>query len=163
MTDAELVSELAAIGVDQRSWRAVLLLPLVRIAWADGAVQGAEAEMIRTAAVQLDVTGPAWEVVAGWLEHGPDAEAARRGEAVLVALVGRSHGPGADLPQDTLAATLRRCEAVARSAGGLFGLAFTVDGEERRVLADLARSVRREEQAVLDDLPSSDSGAWDEL
>ena len=163
MTDDELVAALADLGITRASWRAILLLPLVRTAWADGDVQGAEVETIRTFASRLGVVGPAWEVVEGWLERGPTERQARRGQQVLVALAGRHRGLGADLPDDVLSTVLRQCEVVARSAGGLFGLAFTVEPEERRVLAELARLVRRQRQAELDDLPTPDGGTWEEL
>ncbi len=163
MTDDELLAALSHLGITRRSWRAILLLPLVRIAWADGTVQGPEAEMIRTAAGQLGVTGEAWDVVARWLERGPHGPTAERGQALLVELAQRNSGLGAELPADVLDSVQRQCLAVARSAGGLFGLAFTVDPMEERVLASLSRAIQKAEQAVLADLPTPDGGTWEEL
>ena len=42
MTDEQLVRALNDLGLDEQSYRALVLLPLVRVAWADGAIQEPE-------------------------------------------------------------------------------------------------------------------------
>ena len=56
--DAESVRELASLGLDKRNYKAVCLLPLVEIAWADGVVQPGERTAILKAARLAKRTRP---------------------------------------------------------------------------------------------------------
>ena len=46
MDELELTSSLAALGLHRSNWRAVALLPLIEVAWADGRVQSAERTLL---------------------------------------------------------------------------------------------------------------------
>ena len=130
MTDAELREALAQMGIREEDLRAVLLLPLVEVAWADGRMHETErAVILKTARTYGLVSSPGAQVLAGWLETRPSPEVQQLAHRVVVALSKRFQGPTADLGGFVIDAVEAHCEAVARAAGGLFGVAFTV-GEE---------------------------------
>jgi len=164
MTDEQLHRELAQLGVDRDTWRAVLLLPVVQVAWADGEVQTAEkARILEMAHAEGLLDGPGGDVVRRWLERPPDAATLARGRRVLVALVQRHRGPGADLDDDALEQVEARCLEVARAAGGLFDLVFTVDESEQKALRAISTALGEARQQALDDLPSPDGGSFTDL
>ena len=164
MNDAELRDGLARLGLSEATWRAVLLLPLVQVAWADGRVQVPErARILATAFEQGLLDGDAGALVRGWLEKRPsDAELAL-GREVLVALVHRHRGPGSELGPAALEAILEDCRSVARAAGGLFDLAFTVDPREEAILDALRQALTDASAAWMDALPSPPGGVFRDL
>ena len=164
MTDDELHRELAALGLDRETYRAVLLLPLVQVAWADGAVQAQERELIlRVAGDNGLLDGNLGAVLRRWLDQAPTADQIHRGQQLLVALTYRHRGLGADLGPGTLATVEGLCTQVAKAAGGVFGVLFSVDASERRVLDTISRELGDRTQSLLDDLPSPEGGDWADL
>jgi tellurite resistance protein len=164
MTNGEVVEALRQLGLDEDSWRAVTLLPLVQVAWADGSVQAPErARILERASEAGLLDGPSGRVVRDWLQRRPSPGDLELGRRVLVALVHRHRGPGAEAGPDLLADVERSCVEVARAAGGIFDLAFTVDEAERAVLREIHQALSAESEAVLDDLPSPDGGAFRDL
>lgn len=135
-----LREELIWLGFDERSWRALALLPLVDVAWADGTVQPEERALIEALATEryrLEPEGRA--LLTGWLRHRPTDDYLRRGRRALLAL---AHAPvplAVATPQDVLAL----CAQVADAAGGVFGIGRT-GGTERNALAAIAEGLRIE-------------------
>lgn len=164
MTDAELHKALADLGIDRDTWRAALLLPLVQVAWADGAVQPAERVHILEVADRSGLLEtPAGEVLHRWLDHPPTPETLVLGRQVLTALVQRHRGPGAELDASDLRALEAQCHEVARAAGGLFDLMFTVDRRESEAIREIAAALHRVGDEALDDLPSPEGGRFTDL
>lgn len=143
MTDTELREALARLGIREQDLRAVLLLPLVEVAWADGRVQDTERALIlKIARGQGLVATPGAEALAKWLEAPPSPEVRQQARQVVVGLVARFQGPTADLGAGMLDTIEAHCEAVARAAGGLFSVAFTVGEEERAALREIREALR---------------------
>jgi hypothetical protein len=143
MTDAELRDALARMGIREQDLRAVLLLPLVEVAWSDGRMHDTErAVILKTARSYGLVASPAAEVLAGWLAAPPSAETRQLAHRVVVALSERFQGPTADLGAFVLDTVEAHCEAVAAAAGGLFGVAFTVGDAERKALREIREALR---------------------
>lgn len=144
MTDQELIDELRHLGIDRHSHRVVGLLPLVQVAWADGAVQPAERDLILTKAEDLDMLGGDGErLVRRWLEEAPTKEYVLRGRSCLIELARRQGSElAADLDRAALEQVVSLCEQVAAAAGGLFGVLWTVDARERAVITEIARALR---------------------
>lgn len=138
-TDADLQRAMGRLGIDRHTVRAVLLLPLVQVAWADGRVQPAERRLISEIAARYGLEPHEAEVVQQWLARRPTAESFALARELLLVLWARDRDRGA--APDSLDGVLRMCHAVARVAGGLFGLAFTVDRRERELLEELARTL----------------------
>lgn len=138
MDDAELMSSLQALGLDSETYRAVALLPLIEVAWADGRVQRAEKRRILQIA-----KGYGMMPAPGWLDkfirRKPSTKTFLAARTALLALMARSGHGGA--PVESLDQLLDLCLWVAKAAGGLFGLAFTVERSERECIEQIAASL----------------------
>lgn len=157
MTDDVLARELAQLGVDAESYRALALLPLVQVAWADGAIQDAERTLILTLADQRYALGDEGKrVLKNWLHHPPTADFARRGRSALLSLCGRD---GYDkVSRADLVDVITLAKQVARSAGGFFGFG-AISASEAETIDEIARALgivhdrRWEESPESDDKP----------
>jgi hypothetical protein len=144
MTDQELIDELRFMGIDKASYRVVTLLPLVRVAWADGAVQDAERALILKIAEDHGMfAADGARILAEWLRHAPTEGYVQRGSNCLRALTERSGAiAGEDMSPSTLVDVVTQCQQVAEAAGGLFGILWTVDERERAAIEEIARTLR---------------------
>jgi hypothetical protein len=164
MTDAELVSALERLGVEPEDPRAVLLLPLVEVAWADGRIQEPERLRILEIARGYGVVGGRSEgTLRAWLSTPPTPELAALGHDVVVALARRHRGPSADWDPDTLDRLEEQCLDVARAAGGLFGIVFATSAEESRALSAIRGALRARRDAHDDGLPEPDGGVFEDV
>lgn len=134
MTDALLLRWLARLGMDDLSYRALPVLPLMPVAWADGGVQPEEAAVLRTFAARFSPGPEAWLLLEDWLRHPPSEDYVQRGHAALAALAGR-RGRHLSLPGDVLDAVREAGHDVARAHGGLFGLGAVSRSEARALRA----------------------------
>ncbi|MCB9685507.1 MAG: hypothetical protein H6738_21100 [Alphaproteobacteria bacterium] len=140
MDDRELTSSLAALGLDRTNWRAVSLLPLVEVAWADGRVQKAERDLLVEVARRRGFE-PGAAFLERWMRRRPPKATFLAARTLLMHLWARAGQTEAPQPQ-TLDELLDLCQQVAESAGGLFGLAFTVSRSEREAMEEIASSLR---------------------
>ncbi len=164
MTDGQLLLELASLGIDRDSYRVVVLLPLVQVAWADGRIQAQERELIlRVAGEHGLLSGSSGEVLRHWLERAPTAEQIDTGRRLLVALTHRHRGLGSELDASALRDIQQLCVQVAQAAGGLFDALFTVEDAEQRALEEIATAFGQQTAAVLEDLPTPEGGGWTDL
>ena len=156
MTDQEIIDALRYLGIDNASYRVVALLPLVQVAWADGTIQRAERSFIlATAQNNGMLVGDGARILKNWLTFAPTDDYVARGRECLIALASRTDSPlGQAVTADTLGNILELCETVARSAGGLFGMIWSVDARERSAIQEIALAL---EVAV------DDAFGWDEL
>ena len=135
MNDLELIAQLHTLGLDAESFRAVALLPLIEVAWADEKIQPQERKSILLIAKGHNLlVGAAADVVERWLTRRPTPEEFERGRKVLAILAHRRSGLGSDMPEHVIDTIVELCSVVAESAGGLFGVLFTVSSEERRTI-----------------------------
>jgi hypothetical protein len=140
MTDAELAEALKALGMDAASYRALPLLPLVQVAWADGRVQDAERELILSLAAQrygLEEEG--MRLLRNWLHHAPSSQYVARGREALLGLCERQGFGG----REHLADVITFAKDVARAAGGFFGLA-SISSEEALAIDVIAQALHIE-------------------
>ncbi len=164
MNDQQLLDELAFLGIDRESYRVVAMLPLVQVAWADGEVQPPEQEFIlRVAGGHGLLHGNAAAILQHWLDERPSDEQIRRGRSLLIALSHRQQGLGSDLDAGTLRDVQALCIQVARSAGGVFDLLFTVDPSEQAAIDEIGKEMTHQTQDFLSDLPSPEGGDWVDL
>jgi hypothetical protein len=119
-----LEQELRSLGLDPGSSAALSLLPLVQVAWADGAVQDAERALILEQAKALALSPDGLLMLGNWLAFPPSAGYLARGHAALASLLREAAAP-AVAPTDVVG----YCQLVARSAGGLFGVGATSRAE----------------------------------
>ena len=164
MTDAELLSGLATLGIDRTSYRVILLLPLVQVAWADGRIQSQERELIlRVAEEHGLLSGPSGDVLRGWLAQAPTQEQIETGRRLLVALTHRPRGMGSELDSSALEDVKQLSLEVAQAAGGLFDSLFTVEEAERAALDEISIEFGQQRARLLEDLPTPEGGGWTDL
>jgi tellurite resistance protein len=145
MNDRELGAELQGFGIDETSRDALVLLPLVWVAWADGTVDAAERAIILELAdkhVHLGAEGA--RVLANWLAFAPEKERLERAAALLVAL---DHRVRADEREDLV----DFCRRVAEATGSLFG---RTSPPEREAIELVAHSLAIEPHQACDLLRS---------
>lgn len=164
MNNQQLLDELHFLGIDPDSYAVLAMLPLIQVAWADGEVQPPEQELIlRVARSQGLLEGASGTILQRWLSRAPSAEQIQRGRTLLVALSHRQQGLGSALDAGTLRDVQSLCVQVARSAGGVFDLLFTVDPSEQAAIDEIGQEMNHQTNDFLDDLPSPDGGDWVEL
>lgn len=135
MSDA-LIRELNYLGIDETTFAVLALLPLVQVAWADGAVQEQERELIlHLADQQWNLTPDARHLLEGWLLHPPTPDYLERGRQALIALA--EQDPNFNLEAGSLEDVVELAQRVARAAGGVFGFR-SVDAAEAEVLEEIA-------------------------
>lgn len=165
MDQETLVEELRYLGIDVEDHRALLVLPLVQVAWCDGDIHPKEVEALEAAALKLNTCqeGEAARMMANWQKHSPSAEYYRRGREVLLGLCIRGTGPGRDIRKATIDQMLAEAKAVAAAAGGFFGLR-TMSAAERAVIAELEALFSHTLQYNSNDTPWEDprEEMWDD-
>jgi tellurite resistance protein len=143
--DAELVRRVTDLGLNQETGPAILLAPLVQVAWAEGRVTEAERALVLELAAARGVTAgtPVHDKLLEWLRERPSD--ALFETAMEVMRVGFSVLPPQERDehiQDLVAA----CRRVAAASGGglaqLLGIRDGVSGEEDMVLDAIATKLR---------------------
>lgn len=146
MTDADLRTQLRALGIDGRTWRIISILPLVQVAWADGSVKPAERRRVLEIATEHGVlVGDGRLVLEGWLRHRPSDAYFARGLTALVAIAERGGLRSCGMSGAELVDHGRE---VAQAAGGFFGVLGTVHADERAALDDLRRMLGDEPDSL---------------
>jgi hypothetical protein len=140
----ELLRRVVGLGITLESGPALLLAPLVQVAWADGKVSDREREtVLRLADARgLEEGSPARAQLVAWLDKRPKNVLFDTAMEVLHA--GLASVPQ-DLREDRLKQIVHACHEVAEASGGLakiLGLSSGVSHEERAVLDAIARTLR---------------------
>lgn len=140
--DPQVADALLRAGVTPASMTAFMLLPLVRLAWADAKLQNGEFETLLKAAEDDGITygTPAYKLLNRWLEERPT-------EIMLDAWWKYAQALTRELDENSLAAfrnaTLGRARRMAESSGGILGLGEKVSESERHVLHDLSNALTK--------------------
>lgn len=165
--DVQLLRTLKEFGLNEHNYKAICLLPLVEVAWADGKIQDAERAFIRDIAEGHELLGRGGqEVVDQWLASKPDADFYVRGRELLVKLAFRKRGLGAEIPKRAVDSVVDFCSLVAESAGGLFDLYWTVSASEKkaiRLIAEHLNALAREADPHLGIVGHSLAPEWEQV
>ena len=140
-----LTQTLEKLGLDRTNYRALVLLPLVQVAWADRRVQRAEKALILKIAEERNLLpDSARETVLGWMATRPSRQFFELGTRLLVQMaVLTDKKPGAtSITIQTLVDLLDDTHAVARASGGLFGLAEPISRKELQCLVDVGTALK---------------------
>jgi len=140
IVEERVLHNLAQAGVRAETLAAVSLIPLVEVAWVDGAVSPEERDAVLNAAVGQGVPADsaAYEILKRWLQERPDAHILVAWKDYVIELIKL-------MPPDTIAEMKRnlldRCTRVAEAAGGFLGLA-TISKSERAKIDEFAKILR---------------------
>ena len=142
--DPALLQRVADLGLTRETGAAILVVPLVQVAWADGEVSDQERELVLEIAAERGVvegTPPHAQLLA-WLKKRPGGELFDTAMQVLNA--GYAVLPAAERAV-RIRELLAACERVAEASGGLaklLGLHRGVSGEEAEVLEAVTKKLR---------------------
>jgi hypothetical protein len=139
ISDEGILDEVLEVGVDAETLKALTLVPLVCVAWADGELDDKEREAALSAAEAEGVSreSGSYELFESWLSKPPGAgggellEAWKNYTTALLGFVGDEAREA--LRRDILG----RAREVARAAGGLLGIGKRISAEEQAMLDEL--------------------------
>ena len=140
----ELIQRAVALGLTRDTGAALLVAPLVQVAWADGEVSDHERTVILELAAERGVVAgtPAYDQLVAWLRESPGPDL--YDTAIDLLNAGFAVLPPAE-HDARVRELLEACDRVAAASGGLltlFGLHFGRTGEEARTLAALTKKLR---------------------
>lgn len=144
--DQEALEILMEMGFDKDTVMLLPLMPLLMVAWADGAISRKEREGILSAAAARGVLPgtPAHAQLSAWLEVSPGEQHFAKALTVIRALL-------VDLPEvqrDSWEGDLSQaCRAIAEASGGILGFG-KVSAEEEAALAAIAAEVQKAHQTA---------------
>ena len=134
-TEADVMRRIESLGISKEQARALHLMPLVAVCWADGVVQKRERAAVFKAAKAhgIEPGSEPGRFLATVLEEEPDPaffDAVKSNLKALLAARGVR-------PESLLESS----RAVAAAAGGFFGFNDSVSDEEKEAIADLERTL----------------------
>ncbi|MFN3200270.1 MAG: hypothetical protein ACE366_17870 [Bradymonadia bacterium] len=149
--DKAVLEELAAVGITPDTVRLMHLIPLFQVAWADGAIQAAEEDLLRREAARCGILAgtPVGEAFEGLLKTAPSKELCDAAMSYVKALMGSLPADQAEAAKKDLT---KMAHTVARASGGLFGMFFTVEAEEKSALDEITGRLNDRAEAVLESL-----------
>jgi hypothetical protein len=137
LDDGELERLLSGLGLTRSTYRALLLLPLVYVAWADGNVQNVERELIlKFAGTRLHLTTETMKVIEGWLEKAPTKEYIESGLQGLLGIALDESMLEVDVSE--LPDLVVHAEALAAATAETLHDPTSVTPEEEEALAEIA-------------------------
>src|SRR5262245_21953536 len=136
--DEAFLNRLDTLGIEPQTVLAVVLIPLVFVAWADGKLDERERAAILEAARGRGIEGEsaARKLLAGALEHPPNPRLLVLWKDFVKRLWGRFT---ADERWEMRKHVLHSAREVAEAAGGILGLTSKISAEERRVLEEMEK------------------------
>ena len=142
IADPQVFDALKRIGITSASMDAFMLLPLVRLAWADAKIQEGEFESLLKAADDdgIKYGTPAYRLLSRWLEERPTDKMIEAWQTYARALARELDVASLSAFQQ---ATLGRARRLAEASGGILGLGEKISENERHVLNDLANALTK--------------------
>jgi hypothetical protein len=135
--DPDLERNLAGLGLTRSTYRALMLLPLVYVAWADGSVQNVERELIlKFAGQRLHLTPETMKVIERWLEKPPSKEYIESGLQGLLGIALDESMLEVDVSE--LPELVVHAEALAAATAETLHDPTSVTPEEEKALAEIA-------------------------
>lgn len=126
------------LGIGPKSYRALMLLPLIYVAWADGKMESVEVERIRKFAAQrLHLTLETAAVLDRWLAAPPSQSYVESGLRGLLGIALDEHFLAVDV--DELTDLVLHAEWIARATADALDDPNAVTDEEELALTEIAR------------------------
>jgi uncharacterized tellurite resistance protein B-like protein len=140
ITDPAVLDDLEELELSAETVAALTLVPLIRVAWADGKIQAREREAIVKVAEDKGITtgSAAHDLLERWLEKQPGTPALDAWRVYSLALLEAMHDEARQSLRQTM---LGNARAVAEAARSLLGLGAKVSSAEAAVLEELERAL----------------------
>ena len=139
--DEKLLDRLLRLELHPDTVAALSLVPMVRVAWADGSLDPKELDTILQSAVDAGVAreSASYHWLKTWLQAELDAELIEAWQSYVAALTATLDAEDREELQRGL---LSGAERVAKAAGGVLGLGNKISAEEQQVLDELAEAFK---------------------
>jgi hypothetical protein len=137
----KLRSSLEHLGIAQKDYRVLKLLPLVHVAWASGNMEPLRRERIHSfAARHYELGASAMALLEDWLSHPPSRDYVIEGLRDIRALAGAVD----DLEIDSceLPSIVSYAEGIARTTSGHLDQPEAVTTPEQQALREIAEELR---------------------
>ena len=135
---AELERTLRELGLEPSSYRALMLLPLVYVAWADGKMDTVEVDhILEFSRRNLHLTRETTAVVDNWLREPPSRAYVERGLQGLLGVALSEEMLEVDVSE--LPDLVVHAEAIAAATGDALNDPNSVTPEEEKALAEIGR------------------------
>ena len=143
ITDERLLDDLAEMGLSGELISAFKLYPLVEVAWADGKVDRREIRAVLDAVERYSVQkgSSAFRMLENALENGPRHDSRKLWYLYAEELRKVLNPKELETFRNDLLDAARQ---VAQASGGIVNLAFTIDGNEKKVLDAILRALTPE-------------------
>lgn len=133
ITEPAILAQLMELGIRAETVAALSIVPLVEVAWADGALDAKERRaVVERAGVPRD--SAAGVLLEAWLDRRPDPRLLVAWTHLVQAMSERLGPDGAARLKTDL---LERARAVAAAAGGLLGVGSRISAPEAAMLVRL--------------------------
>ena len=156
VADEEVLADLQALGYTPETVTLLHLVPLLQMAWAEGAVSERERALIIEAARAhgVEKDSPADHQLAAWLTHRPSDDFFEKTlRAIGAILQARSTEERDEIRRDLVA----RLTAIASASGGILGFG-KVAPEEQQVLARVSQEIERAHASARSAGPPNEGG-----
>jgi len=137
--DEKVLAKLVKAGVRGETLAAVTLIPLVEVAWADGAVSDDERAAVLKAAAENGVNegSAAHELLRHWLKDRPDVRIIAAWKEYVGALAKVMPADAMLVLRERL---IGRCRKVAEATGWLMGIAGNISKVEQAAIEEFERA-----------------------
>ncbi len=135
----DLLDRLVELDLCSETAAAMSLIPLICVAWADGAIDAKERDAVLAAAEQqgLKADQPSGQMLQRWLDKRPDPKLLTAWKGYVATLSQSLDEPGTKTLKEEI---LGRARVVAEAAGGLLGFGNKVSTPEQAVLDELEQA-----------------------
>lgn len=135
ISDEAVLDQLVATGVTGRTVAALSLVPLLRVAWADGKMDERERDAVLAAAQGkgIEVGSASFHLLHGWLDRAPSDELFESWKSYIRELSASLVAPQRTLLKNQIVGFAR---GVAESAGGFLGMK-KVSAEEEKAITEI--------------------------
>ena len=142
LKDTGVLDELIDNGFDPTTLTALSLVPAVFVAWADDKVDQPEQQALLNGAKEygLKEDGPAWKMIAAWIDKRPDRSLWETWQSYARAVSDSLSLPAAGLLAEEIT---KLSIAVAQASGGILGLG-KISSKEQSVLDEIESTLKKE-------------------
>ena len=136
MDDEGLLDRLVELGISGETVVALSLVPLIKVAWADGEIQLNERDAIMQGAAGkgIEKDTPAYDMLREWLDEKPDASLFEAWTSYVQTLCAEMTGEQTKILKEQITLFAKM---VADSAGGFLGIKRIAKSEDE-ALAEIA-------------------------
>lgn len=141
ISDKAVLDQLVEHGMTPETFAAVILIPLVEVAWADYVMDAREKKAILEGAKStgLKEDDPIYQLLASWVEEKPEAALMEKWRVYATELKAMVGATAMSKISHTI---LHRSREVALAAGGILGLGNRISKAEQAVLDEVEKVLK---------------------